>query len=326
MVEMMQAGVSSESGLAIRQVLRPAPGNGQVLVKVIAAGMNRADLNAAKGAGVASKDSLGKPIGMEWAGIIAEIGPGVKGLAAGDRVMCSGAGGYAEYAVADAGRTMKIDDGFDMKQAAALPLALLTAHDALVVNGRLRPGESVLVQGASSAVGLMTLQIARLMGAVVIAGSSSNAKRRTQLAEFGATLVVDPSDASWPDELRAATGAKGVDVIVDMVSGPALNLCMKAAAVRGRIVNVGRLGGVKAEFDFDLHAAKRLDYIGVTFRTRTLAEVREIVTRMRDDLWDHVMSGRLSLPIDSDFPLAEAASAHERMATNAHFGKIVLVP
>ena len=96
--------------------------------------------------------------------------------------------------------------------------------------------------------------------------------------------------------------------------------------MRGRVINVGRLGGVKAEFDFDLHAAKRLDYIGVTFRTRTLAEVREIVTRMRADLWGHVMAGRLSLPIDHEFPLAEAAAAHQRMATNEHFGKIVLIP
>ena len=164
------------------------------------------------------------------------------------------------------------------------------------------------------------------MGAGLISGSSSNAERRSRLAEFGATLVIDPADASWPEALRAATDAKGVDIVVDMVSGPTLNLCMRAAAVRGRVINVGRLGGVKAEFDFDLHAAKRLDYIGVTFRTRTLAEVREIVTRMRADLWGHVMAGRLSLPIDHEFPLAEAAAAHQRMATNEHFGKIVLIP
>jgi NADPH2:quinone reductase len=326
MAEMMQAGVASESGLDIRRVPRPTPSEGQVLVKVAAAGMNRADLNAAKGAGVASKEALGKPIGMEWAGVITEIGAGARGFAPGDRVMCSGSGGYAEYAVADAGRTLKLDDGFDLKQAAALPLALMTAHDALVVNGRLKAGESVFVQGASSAVGLMTLQIARALGAGVIAGSSSNPERRGRLAQFGATLVVDPADAAWPDALRAATDGKGVDVTVDMVSGPAMNLCMQAAAVRGRIVNVGRLGGVKAEFDFDLHAAKQLDYIGVTFRTRTLAEVREIVTRMYADLWRHVMSGTLSLPIDREFPLAEAVAAHRRMAANAHFGKIVLIP
>ena len=161
MSEMMQAGVASESGLAVRRVQRPTPGDGQVLVQVAAAGMNRADLNAAKGAGIASRDALGKPIGMEWAGVVVGTGPGVVGFAPGDRVMCSGAGGYAEYAVADAGRTLKLDDGFDLKKAAVLPLALLIAHDALVVNGRLKAGESVFVQGASSAVGLMTLQIAR---------------------------------------------------------------------------------------------------------------------------------------------------------------------
>ena len=326
MTEMMQAGVASESGLAVREVARPTPGAGQVLVRVAAAGMNRADLNAAKGAGVASKESLGKPIGMEWSGVITEIGEGVRGFTAGDRVMCSGSGGYAEYVVADAGRALKLEGDFDMRRAAVLPLALLTAHDALITHGRLAKGGAVLVQGASSAVGLMTLQIARQMGAEVIAGTSSNAERRGRLKEFGATLALDPSDASWADALLAASGGKGVDVVVDMVSGPAVNLCMKAAAVRGRIVNVGRLGGVKADFDFDLHAARRLDYIGVTFRTRTLAEVREIVSRMHGDLWDHVMAGRLSLPIDSVFPLAEAPAAHQRMAANAHFGKIALIP
>jgi NADPH2:quinone reductase len=326
MTEMMRAGVASEGGLAVREVARPTPGAGQVLVRVAAAGMNRADLNAAKGAGVASKESLGKPIGMEWSGVIAEVGEGVQGFKAGDPVMCSGSGGYAEYAVADAGRTLKLEDDFDMRQAAVLPLALLTAHDALVTNGRLPTGGAVLVQGASSAVGLMTLQIARQMGATVIAGTSSNAERRGRLKAFGATLALDPSDASWPDALIAASGGKGVDVVVDMVSGPAVNLCMKAAALRGRIVNVGRLGGVKADFDFDLHAARRLDYIGVTFRTRTLAEVRDIVSRMHGDLWDHVMAGRLCLPIDSVFPLSDAPAAHKRMAANAHFGKIALIP
>jgi NADPH2:quinone reductase len=258
--------------------------------------------------------------------VIADIGEGVQGFTPGDRVMCSGAGGYAEYAVADAGRTLKLESDFDLRQAAVLPLALLTAHDALITHGRLPKGGAVLVQGASSAVGLMALQIARLTGAAIIAGTSSNAERRGRLTEFGATLALDPSDASWPDALLAATGGKGVDVVVDMVSGPAVNLCMKAAALRGRIVNVGRLGGVRAEFDFDLHAARRLDYIGVTFRTRTLAEVREIVSRMHGDLWDHVMAGRLCLPIDSVFPLSDAPAAHKRMAANAHFGKIALIP
>jgi NADPH2:quinone reductase len=146
------------------------------------------------------------------------------------------------------------------------------------------------------------------------------------LHEFGATLALDPANVSWTDDLMKATDGAGVNVIVDMVSGPSVSLSMKVAAVRGRMINVGRLGGTKAEFDFDLHAAKRLDYIGVTFRTRTLDEIRQIVSRMRDDLWGYIEAGTLSLPVDSSFPLADAQAAHKHMAANLHFGKIVLIP
>jgi NADPH2:quinone reductase len=321
----MQAGVATEAGLAIREVPRPVQGDEQVLVKVSAAGMNRADLNAARGAGVATKEALGKPIGMEWAGEIAELGKAVKNLRVGDRVMCSGGGGYAEFAVADMGRTIRLD-GLDVEHAAVLPLALMTAHDAVVTQGRLAEGEAVFVHGASSAVGLMAMQIARLQGASVIAATSGDSAKREKLEPFGATLPLDPADPAWPDLLLAATGGKGANVVVDMVSGPGINSVMKAAAVLGRIVNVGRLGGAKAEFDFDLHAAKRLAYVGVTFRTRSLAEVRLIVERMKADLWDAVSAGKLSLPIDRGFPLAEAVAAHEHMRANRHFGKIVLRP
>ena len=122
-----------------------------------------------------------------------------------------------------------------------------------------------------------------------------------------------------------ATGGKGVNLTVDMVSGPGMNQIMRATAVLGRIVNVGRLGGQKAEFDFDLHAMKRIDYIGVTFRTRSAEEVREIVRLMKADLWDAVMSGKLALPIDRTFPLDEAIAAQAHMKANQHFGKIALV-
>jgi NADPH:quinone reductase len=327
MTETMKAGVAGERGLSIAEVARPAPGPEQVLVRVAAAGMNRADLNAAKGAGVVGKDAWGKPIGMEWAGEIVEIGSGVTGLSVGDRVMCSGAGGYAEYAVADRGRTLRIGDtDLTLEQAAVLPLALMTAHDALVTNGRMKAGDRVLIHGASSAIGLMALQIARSRGAALIAATSGDAERRRRLASFGATHAFDASQQGWVDTLAKLADGKGIDVAVDMVSGAGFNALLAIAAVRGRIVNVGRLGGTKAEFDFDLHAAKRVDYIGVTFRTRSLAEIREIVRRVEADLWPDVAAGRLSLPIDRTFPLAEAIAAHAHMAANRHFGKIALIP
>ena len=148
-------------------------------------------------------------------------------------------------------------------------------------------------------------------------GTSTNAKRRERLKECGADLAIDTTQKGWADEVLEATDGKGVDLIVDQVSASVANENLRAAAVLGRIVNVGRLGGFKGEFDFDLHAMKRIDYIGVTFRTRSLEEVREIVRRMRADLWGDVESGALKLPIDRTFPLDQAAAALAHMRANA---------
>jgi NADPH2:quinone reductase len=261
---------------------------------------------------------------MEWAGEVVETGADARGFKAGDRVMCSGLGGYAEYAVADAGRTLPMPSGLSFEQAGTLPLALLTMHDAIVTNGRLAAGEAVLVQGASSGVGIMGMLIAKLRGARLVIGSSTNDARRQRLKEFGADLAIDSKDPGWADAVLEATGGKGVNLVVDMLAGSVINQNMKAAALLGRIVNVGRLGGAKAEFDLDLHALRRIDFIGVTFRTRTLDEIREIVRRMRADLWDAVSAGKLNLPIDKVFPLDQAAAAQAHMRANAHFGTIAL--
>ena len=153
---------------------------------------------------------------------------------------------------------------------------------------------------------------------------STNLARRARLREFGWDVAIDTRDPSWPGEVKTATADKGVDLIVDLVSAPVANQNLEAAAILGRIVNVGRLAGAKAEFDFDLHALRRIDYIGVTFRTRTLDEVREISRRMRADLWDAVTKGKLTLPIDRRFPLDDVVAAHAHMRENKHFGKIVL--
>jgi NADPH2:quinone reductase len=170
----------------------------------------------------------------------------------------------------------------------------------------------------------MGLMIAKHMGAGLVIGTSTNDARRARLKEFGADLALDTRSADWPDQVLQVTGGKGVNLIVDMVSGALVNQSMKATAVLGRIVNVGRLGGMRAEFDFDLHALRRIDYIGVTFRTRSVEEVREIVRRMRADLWDAVAAGKLRLPIDRTYALAQAPAALDYMRSNAHFGKIVL--
>jgi NADPH2:quinone reductase len=182
----------------------------------------------------------------------------------------------------------------------------------------------LLIQGASSGVGLMGMQIGKVMGASLVMGTSTNPARRARLKEYGCDLALDSSDPKWPDEVKTATGGKGVDVIVDQVSASVANQNLAAAAILGRIVNVGRLGGMKGEFDFDLHALKRIDYIGVTFRTRTIDDVREINRLMRADLWPALEAGKLSMPIDRTFPLDKAADALAVMRANAHFGKIVL--
>ncbi|MBP0590450.1 zinc-binding dehydrogenase [Paraburkholderia sp. LEh10] len=323
----MKAGVATPDGLEVRSVPTPSPGPTQVLVRVRAAGMNRADLNAAKGAGVATADAFGKPIGMEWAGDVVQTGKDVHTFQIGDSVMCSGAGGYAEFAVAEARRTIRLADGAPtFEEAAALPLALLTAHDAVVTHGQVATGDAVLIQGGSSAVGLMASQIAKYFGAGLVIGTSSHAIRRAKLKDFGTDRVVDCNDEHWIQQVMDATDGKGVNVIVDMVSGKTVSGSMRAAAVRARMVNVGRLGGTVGEFDFDLHAAKRIDYRGVTFRTRTPDEVFEIVKRATDDLLPAVYSRKISLPIAKIFDLSDAKEAHEYMRTNLHFGKIVLIP
>lgn len=321
----MKAAVVGANGVEIRDVPKPVPGPEQVLVKVQAAGLNRADLAVASGRMHGSSGGQGTIVGMEFSGEVAEVGAEVKDIKPGDRVMCSGAAAYAEYAVADFGRTAKIPaNNMTFPQAATLPVALQTMHDAVVTNGRLKEGEAILIQGASSGVGLMAMQIARFKGARLVIGSSTNAERRAHLTEFGADLAIDSSDPGWADQVLKATDGKGVDLIVDQISGSVANGNLKATAIRGRIVNVGRLGGAKAEFDFDLHAMRRIDYIGVTFRTRSVEEVREINRRMRADLWPAVEAGKLTLPIDRAFPLDEAAAALAHMKANKHLGKIVL--
>jgi NADPH2:quinone reductase len=321
----MKAAVVGANGVEIKDVPTPVPGPEQVLVKVRAAGLNRADLGVAAGHMHGSTGGTGTIVGMEFSGEVAEVGSAVKDIKPGDRVMCSGGAAYAEYAVADFGRTSKIPaNNMTFPQAATLPVALQTMHDAVVTNGRLKEGEAILIQGASSGVGLMGMQIAKFKGARLVIGSSTNAERRARLKEFGADLAIDTSDPGWPDQVLKATDGKGVDLIVDQISGSVANGNLKATAIRGRIVNVGRLGGAKREFDFDLHALRRIDYIGVTFRTRSVEEVREINRRMRADLWPAVEAGKLALPIDRTFPLEEAAAALAHMKANKHLGKIVL--
>lgn len=321
----MRAAVVGANGVEIQDVPKPEPKPDEVLIRVRAASLNRADLGIAAGSRHGSIGGVGARMGLECAGEVEAVGGAVKGIKAGDRVMSSAPGGYAEYAATDAGRVHRIPaNNMTFEQAACLPVALQTMHNAVITAGRMRKGESVLIQGASSGVGLMGMQIARLMGASIVMGTSTNEGRRARLKEFGCDLAIDSGDPQWPEKVKQATGDNGVNLIVDQVSASVANQNLDACAILGRIVNVGRLGGNKGEFNFDLHALKRIDYIGVTFRTRSPEEVREINRLMRADLWDAVEAGTLSLPIDRSFALEKVVDALAMMKANQHFGKIVL--
>ena len=321
----MRAAVLGDKGVEIRDLPKPAPKPNEVLIRVRASSLNRADLLVALGHQHGSVGGVGARLGLECAGEVEAVGSEVEGVKPGDRVMASAPGGFAECVVTDAGRVHRIPgNNMSYEQAACFPVALQTMHNAVVTAGRLKRGETMLMQGASAGVGLMGMQIGKLMGASLVIGTSTNADRRARLHEFGCDLALDSADPSWPDQAKNATGGKGVDLIVDLVSAPVANQNLEAAGILGRIVNVGRLGGMKGEFDFDKHALKRIDYIGVTFRTRSAEEVREINRRMRADLWPAIEAGKLSLPIHKSYKLADIGEALALMRANRHFGKVVI--
>jgi NADPH2:quinone reductase len=321
----MKAAVVGEKGAEVRDVPKPEPAPNEVLIRVRASSLNRADVGVAAGHQHGRVGGIGSRIGLECAGEVEAVGREVTAFKPGDRVMGSAPGSYAEYVVADPGRIARIPaNNMTYEQAACFPVALQTLHNAIVTAGRFKRGETLLIQGASSGVGLMGMQIGKFMGASLVMGTSTNPGRRARLKEFGCDLAIDTTDPKWPEAVKKATADKGVDLIVDMVSGGVANGNLEAAAILGRIVNVGRLGGQKGEFNYDLHALKRIDYIGVTNRTRTPEELNEVTRRMRADLWPAVEAGTLSLPIDKTFPLEKVAEALAMMKANQHFGKIVL--
>src|SRR6266700_154129 len=320
----MKAYVYGTDGAAISDVQKPTPKGTQILVKVHACGLNRADLGMTKGHAHGSAGGVGTVLGMEWAGEVAELGPEARGVKVGDRIMGSGGAAFAEYTLADHGRLFRAPSNMNFEEAATLPVALATMHNAVVTAGGMQPGQSVLIQGASSGVGLMAMQIAKLKGAKLVIGSSTDAMRRGRLKEFGADRAIDSSDPGGVEQVLKATNGEGVDLIVDQISGKVANQNLAATRIKGRIVNVGRLGGTHADFNFDLHAARRIHYIGVTFRTRTIEEIREIFAEVRNDIWPAVEQRKLQLPIDKVFAFDDIGKAFEHMEANKHLGKIVV--
>ncbi|MGY2492936.1 quinone oxidoreductase family protein, partial [Cupriavidus sp. CP313] len=248
--------------VVVQDIPVPAVGGGQVLVKVHAAGLNRGEINQARDL------RSGNPVnwGVEFAGEVAAVGDGVTGWREGDRVMGHGKGCQAEFVLADPRALMAMPDGLSWVDAAAFPNVFITAHDALVTNGQLKAGESVLVNGASGGVAMAAIQIASLMGARPVIATSRSAAKLDKLTQYGVDVGIDSSKDDQVDAVMAATDNRGVDVIIDTVGGTVLEANMKSLAVQGRLVNIARLGANTGPLDMSLLWLKRLKLIGVTFR------------------------------------------------------------
>ena len=316
---------AGEKRLEVQEVPVPVPGASEVLVRVRAAGANRADLSLNvghfRGAGAEMTAAVA---GLEFAGEVVGIGSEVTEAKIGDRVMAMGQGAFAEYARIDHRLLIPVPATFSWEQAATAPVAYMTMHDAVVTNGRLAAGEAVLIQGVTSGVGLAAFQIARLKGARPVIGTSTSEAKLATLREWGLDVGIQARTDDVVARVMEATDGKGANLVIDMIGGPAINQNMKAAAVRGRIIDVGRMGGLRGEIDLDLHSLKRISFIGVTFRTRSVEEIQTIIRLMVADIWEDVTAGRVALPIDRVYPLERIADAYAHMRANAHLGKIVV--
>jgi NADPH:quinone reductase len=323
---MMRAAVLSPDGaVAVQDVEAPVPEPDQVLIRVRAAGLNRADLAAR-----ASSAQPGPAIaGLELAGEVEAAGTQVSRWRPGDKVMGRGSG-FAELAVLGEGDALPVPDGLGWEEAGAMPVTLLTAHDALVTNGRLRPGELVVVNAGSSGVGVSAARMAGILGAGAVVSATTSASKTAAIKEAVGPLacplvVVDVSGEDFVAAVRRQSeDGQGAHLIIDNVGASVLGDNVAAARITGRIVQVGRLGGRHAEIDLDELARKRITLVGVTFRTRSRAEGAEVVRRCLEDLGDQL--ARLRPKIDRAFPLGQILDARAAMLRNEHVGKIVVVP
>jgi len=313
--------------LELRDVPKPEPRPGELLIRVKATALNRADLYQRQGTyprQVRAGDGLLSVAGLEAAGEVGGMGDDVAGFAVGDRVMATCAGGYAEFVAVDHRLAFPVPDKLSWVEAATIPVSYMTEHDALITNARLQSGESVLVHAASSGVGIAAIQIAKLFGAKPVIGTGSVAAKFEVLKPLGMDLGINHRTEKLSEAVLAATGGLGVNIIIDHIGGPLLDENLRCLALRGRLISVGRLAGITGELNLDLLALKRLHLIGVTFRTRTLEERIAIARRFAADLLPALADGRLRPLIDRVFPLDQALEAQAYMVSNAQVGKIVL--
>ncbi len=316
--------IDGKPELVMRDLPRPSPGPEEVLVRVRYAGVNFADLYRAP-RHFGTSDIQEAPIaGLEMAGEIAEVGSAVPAMKIGMRVMGAASGSYAEYCCIHHSLLMQVPDNLSWAQAAATSAVFMTAHDALVTNGEFKPGESVLVQAASSGVGIAAVQLARLLGAGMVIGTSGSPAKLEKLASLGLQHGIDSKSQDFVEEVLKATGGRGADVVIENIGGDTLPGDVRCAAVKCRIVNVGRLGKWVGELDLDEHSRKRIKLIGVTFRTRSVEEHAEVARRAAAVLLPALEAGTLRPVVDREFPLDAASQAQDYMRSGKHFGKLVL--
>lgn len=315
----------SGNRLLCQDVPDPVPGPDDLLIEVHAIGLNRADLSRRAGhfEQIPTRPSL--PIaGLEAAGTVIAAGQSVRDFKVGDRVMGLPAGAYAEKTLLHARLAMRVPQSISWVQAAATPVAMLTAHNALLGAAAARSGERVLVQAASSAVGIAAVQVARAFGASMVIGTAGSAEKLSALVPFGLTDGINYKTEAIADRVLALTGGEGVDVIVDMVGATAAGIHLRAAALRARWVQVGRMSGKDAMVDLDLISKKRLKLLGVTFRTLDLNEFETVVRHAERDLALALLEGRFSMPVARTFGFEQADRAQDFMREHDYFGKIVL--
>ncbi len=301
----------------------PAPGPGEMLVKVAAAGVNRPDVMQRLGLYPPPKGATDIP-GLEIAGTVAAVGGGATRWKAGDQVTALVVGGgYAEYCVAVEGHALPIPPALSPVEAAAIPETFFTVWHNVFERGALKAGETLLVHGGSSGIGTAAILLAKSFGARVIVTAGSEAKCEA-CRKLGADRAINYKTEDFVAVVKQATGGKGAEVILDMVGGDYIERNYEAAAVEGRVVQIAFQGSAKATVNYMRLMLKRLHHTGSTLRARANADKTAIARAIEAQVWPLVAAGKIRPVIDTTFPLAEAAAAHARMETSQHIGKIVL--
>ncbi len=301
----------------------PAPGPGEILVKVAAAGVNRPDVMQRKGQYPPPKGATDVP-GLEIAGEVVALGAGVTRWKVGDKAMALVVGGgYAEFCLAHESHALPVPAGLSMIEAAAVPETCFTVWYNAFERGRLAAGETFLVHGGSSGIGTTAIQLAKARGARVIT-TAGTPEKCAACRKLGADVAINYKTEDFVALTKEATGGRGADVILDMVGGDYINRNYEAAAVEGRIVQIAFQGSPKATADFWRMMSKRLTHTGSTLRARSIADKGAIARAVEANVLPLIVSGRVKPVIDSTFPLDQAHAAHARMETSAHLGKIVL--